>query len=143
MPIEQEDSIVLVGYCKDGQWDIVLKNKLYYVRAGFDRGSLRLVQGFETCKYFIMHDKKRKALFTLTGTGPRIVSGEDLNKKGFSAGHEYYLCFDLETNKPTVEFIDETGNVLKLVKSKSPYKKDSYFSTLKQLLEPKEDIDNI
>lgn len=143
MPIEQEDSIVLVGYCKDGQWDIVLKNKLYYVRAGFDRGSLRLVQGFETCKYLIMHDKKRKALFTLTGTGPRIVSGEDLNKKGFSAGHEYYLCFDLETNKPTVEFIDETGNVLKLVKSKSPYKKDSYFSTLKQLLEPKEDIDNI
>ena len=143
MPIEQEDSLVLVGYCKDGQWDAVLKNKLYYVRAGFDRGSLRLVQGFETCKYLIMHDKKRKALFTLTGTGPRIVSGEDLNKKGFSAGYEYYLCFDLETNKPTVEFIDEAGNVLKLVKSKSPYKKDSYFSTLKQLLEPKEKIDNI
>ena len=135
MPIEQEDSLVLVGYCKDGLWDTVLKNKLYYVRAGFDRGSLRLVQGFEACKYLIMHDKKRKALFTLTGTGPRIVSGEDLNKKGFSAGHEYYLCFDLETNKPTVEFIDEAGNVLKLVKSKSPYKKDSYFSTLKQLLE--------
>lgn len=84
-----------------------------------------------------MHDKKRKAIFTLTGTGPRIVSGEDLTKKGFSVGHEYYLCFDLETNKPAVEFIDEAGNVLKLVKSKSPYKKDSYFSTLKQLLEQK------
>ncbi len=76
-------------------------------------------------------ETEKPSHLTTYGTGPRIVSGEDLRKKGFSAGHEYYLCFDLETDKPTREFIDGAGHVLKLVKSKSPYKKDSYFSTLK------------
>ncbi len=139
MPLEGGNALALVGYCKEGQWDIVLKNKLYYVRAGFESGSLRLVPGFETCKYLVMHDRKQKAIFQLTGTGPRVISGEDLNKKGFNAGREYYLCFDLESITPITEFTGETGEVLRLVKSKNPYKKDSYFSTLKRLLEPKDD----
>ncbi len=136
LPLEGKDAPVLVGYCKEGQWDTVLKNKLYYARAGFDSGSLRLVPGFETCRYLIMHDRKQKAIFKLTGKGPRVISGEDLNKKGFSAGREYYLGFDLESDKPAIEFIGETGEALRLAKPKIPYKKEPYFSTLGQLLEP-------
>ena len=37
-----ESDIVLVGYYKSGQLETIKKNKLYYVRAGMDQGSLRL-----------------------------------------------------------------------------------------------------
>lgn len=136
LPMEDNDSIVLVGYCKPEQWKLVLKNKLYYTRAGFESGSLRLVPGFESCKFLVMHNRQDKAIFKLTGQGARIVSGEDLQKKGFSASKDYYLVFDLESDNPEISFEGKTGEMLRLKKSANPYKKEPYFTTLEQLLEP-------
>lgn len=141
LPLEGKNAMVLVGYCKPEQWDMVLKNRLYYTRAGFESGSLRLVPGFESCKFLVMHNKKDKAIFQLTGNGARIVSGEDLKKKGFSADKEYYLTFDLESSEAKIDFEGETGKILRLKKSANPYKKEPYFTTLEQLLEATDNKD--
>lgn len=135
LPLEGKNAVILVGYCKPEQWKLVLKNKLYYTRAGFESGSLRLIPGFESCKFLVMHNQQDKAIFKLTGQGARIVSGEDLQKKGFSASKDYYLAFDLESNNPEISFEGKAGEILQLKKSANPYKKEPYFTTLEQLLE--------
>lgn len=137
---EDENMLVLVGFCKDEhQWNAVLKNKMYYVRAGMVSGSLRLVPGFEHCKYVLLYDKKQKCIYELSGEGPRLVSGDELQKKGFDAHRDFYLCFDLKDNVPRVEFPDpQSGKIFKIKKSLNPYKKEPYFSTLKEIIEPSE-----
>ena len=137
---EDENMLVLVGFCKDEhQWNAVLKNKMYYVRAGMVSGSLRLVPGFEHCKYVLLYDKKQKSMYELSGEGPRLVSGEELQKKGFDAHRDFYLCFDLKDSNPRVEFTDpQSGRVFQIKKALNPYKKEPYFSTLKEIFEPSE-----
>lgn len=77
---EDENMLVLVGYSKKDQWDKVLANKIYYVRAGMVTGSLRLVAGFEHCKYVLLYDNNRRNMYKLSGNGPRLVSGAELQK---------------------------------------------------------------
>lgn len=133
---EDENMLVLVGYSKKDQWDKVLANKLYYVRAGMVTGSLRLVAGFEHCKYVLLYDNNRRNMYKLSGNGPRLVSGAELQKLGFDSRKDFYLCFDLESKNPVVEFPDvKTGHILKIKNEFHPYKKEPYFSTLKELLE--------
>lgn len=127
LPMEGKNAIILVRYCKPEQRKTVLKNKLYYTRAGFESGSLRLVPRFENCKFLVMHNHQDKAIFKLTGQGARIVSGEDLQKKGF---------IDLESDHPEISFEGKAGEILQLKKSANPYKKEPYFTTLELLLEP-------
>ena len=83
-----------------------------------------------------MHNHQDKAIFKLTGQGARIVSGEDLQKKGSSASKDYYLVFDLESDHPEISFEGKAGEILQLKKSANPYKKEPYFTTLELLLEP-------
>ncbi len=133
---EDENMLVLVGYSKKDQWDKVLANKLYYVRAGMVTGSLRLVAGFEHCKYVLLYDNNRRNMYKLSGNGPRLVSGAELQKLGFDSRKDFYLCFDLESKNPVVEFPDvRTGRILKIRNEFHPFKKEPYFSTLKELLE--------
>ena len=136
---EDENMLVLVGFCKDEhQWNAVLKNKMYYVRAGMVSGSLRLVPGFEHCKYVLLYDKKQKSMYELSGEGPRLVSGEELQKKGFDAHRDFYLCFDLKDSNPRVEFTDpQSGRVFQIKKALNPYKKEPYFVKLEELIETK------
>lgn len=133
---EDENMLVLVGYSKKDQWDKVLANKLYYVRAGMVTGSLRLVAGFEHCKYVLLYDNNRRNMYKLSGNGPRLVSGAELQKLGFDSRKDFYLCFDLESSEAIVEFPDvRTGRLLKIKNEYNPYKKEPYFATLKELLE--------
>ena len=133
---EDENMLVLVGYSKKDQWDKVLANKLYYVRAGMVTGSLRLVAGFEHCKYVLLYDNNRRNMYKLSGNGPRLVSGAELQKMGFDSRKDFYLCFDLESKNPVVKFRDvKTGRILKIRNEFHPFKKEPYFSTLKELLE--------
>lgn len=133
---EDENMLVLVGYSKKDQWDKVLANKLYYVRAGMVTGSLRLVAGFEHCKYVLLYDNNRRNMYKLSGNGPRLVSGAELQKLGFDSRKDFYLCFDLESKNPVVEFPDaKTGRILKIKNEFHPFNKEPYFSTLKELLE--------
>ena len=59
-----------------------------------------------------------------------------LQKMGFDSRKDFYLCFDLESKNPVVEFPDvKTGRILKIRNEFHPFKKEPYFSTLKELLE--------
>lgn len=135
---EDENMLVLVGYVKNEKhWNAVLKNKIYNARAGMVSGSLRLIPGFEHSKYVLLYDSNgRKALYALSDNGPRLVSRQDLEKKDFEVGHDFYLCFDLKEKKPVVEFVDnESGRIMKIRKNINPRMKAPYFTTISELLE--------
>ena len=133
--VPDESDLVLVGYYKSGQLETIKKNKLYYVRAGMDQGSLRLTAGFELCHYVLLHNKQSQELYKLSANGPRIVSGEQLRSKGFDAKRDFYLAFDLESTEPIVHVHKSDGSVFKMKKSPTPYAQDPYFKTLTELLE--------
>ena len=134
---EDENMLVLVGYVKNEKhWNVVLKNKIYNARAGMVSGSLRLVPGFEHCKYALLYDNKgRKGLYALSDQGPRLVSKGELEKKHFEVNHDFYLCFDLKDDQPMVQFTDvQSGRIFKIRTDKVAYKKEPYFTTLKEML---------
>ena len=130
---EDKDSLVLIGYCKSGNRQTILNNKLYYVRAGLKAGSLHLMPGFEHSKYLLLHDRTTKEIYKLKETGPRFVSGDELRTLGFEASKDYYLCFELKDTVPIVEFVNEQGKILQLKQSSNPYAKEPYFTTMKEL----------
>lgn len=123
-------SSVLVGYVKREQWDIVLREKLYYTRIGEETGSLRITADFEGAKYILLHDRigTRIELYLLGSKGPRIFTKGQLEEKGFKPEHgEVFLVFDIEnTNVPTE--IRTKPNNLKLTF-------EPYFITFEKLFE--------
>ena len=131
-PLEKE--MVLVGYF-NGEEHLkqILANKLYYIRTGARPGSIRIEQGFDTCKYLFLHYKQRYLMFKLVGTAPRLFTGKQLADKGFSVRKpdESYLAYDLaSTEQISFEDIDVQNAILKGIGNRTA---DSYFTTLKEL----------
>ena len=127
----KEESLVLVGYAKPKDKDIILKNAIYYTRAEFEPGSLRLRPGFEWTKYLLIHDTQNieRKLYLLTEKGPRIVSKQALVDMGFNPSHgEFFFVFDIvDTEHPIL--IEPS---LHLPNIKAKY--EPYFLTLKELM---------
>ncbi len=126
------ESLVLVGYAKQQAKDLFLQHKIYYTRAEFESGSLRLRPGFEWTKYLLLHDAKNveRKLYLLNEKGPRIVSKKNLVDLGFSPKHgEIFFVFDI---LDTDCHIDIQENV-KLPNVKAKY--DPYFLTLSELMQ--------
>lgn len=95
--------MVLVGYCNVDDFDAVKKNKLYYVRTGFNGGSINLVSGCEKTKYLLLHfSNEERILLELVGNGPKFFTKDALVEKGFSPSQDYYLGFDIKSIKPIV-----------------------------------------
>lgn len=95
--------MVLVGYCNVDDFDAVKKNKLYYVRTGFNGGSINLVSGCEKTKYLLLHfSNEERMLLELVGNGPKFFTKDALVEKGFSPSQDYYLGFDIKSIKPIV-----------------------------------------
>lgn len=134
---EDEESIVLVGYCRSAkQWQLTKDNKLYYVRQGL-KGSLHLEPGYIYCKYLLLYMDSKVELYQLIGKGPRIMARDDLEHLGFEPHGDIYLVYDLKDSRP-ITFIDgSAGQEFHLKKNLNPRKKETYFTTLKELLEEK------
>lgn len=98
LPIEQkEQSKVLVAYYKDErQLHLTLKHKLYYVRTGFRRGALQIPVGTIAPDYLLLHNGKRRFLFTLTKDCPETISAPELATLGFTPSGGEYLVFKLK-----------------------------------------------
>ena len=131
-PLEKE--MVLVGYF-NGEEHLkqIIANKLYYIRTGARPGSIRIEQGFDTCKYLFLHYKQRYLMFKLVGTAPRLFTGKQLADKGFSVRKpdESYLAYDLaSTEQITFDDINVQNAILKGIGNRTA---DSYFTTLKEL----------
>ena len=83
----------------------------------------------------LLHNKQSQELYKLSSNGPRIVSGTQLQAKGFDAQREFYLAFDLEDTEPIIYVDNPDGSTFKVKQSKTPYAKDPYFKTLPELLQ--------
>ena len=126
-----------VVFGKNRTLKVVEENGLYYVRAGMDSGSLRIVPGYERCRYLLLYDNKKVEMYKLKPLGPRFVTDAYLKELGFNPRHKYYLAFDLEDNNPIFFYIDpKTGRKLNIRKPTNSYMKESYFTTLGEVLEP-------
>lgn len=120
---QEGENLALIGYVKKEDRERVIANKLYYTRAEFEPGSLRLRQGFEWTKYLLLHDAKNadRKLYLLSDKGPRVVSKEALKKKGFDPSHgDIFLVFDIEDVEHPID-IDASVILPNVKQSFDPY----------------------
>lgn len=94
------DDYVLIGYYDEKYWPAIVKNSLYYVRAGLRHGSLRLAPGYDMVKYLLLHSGGNRMLLRVKEGGPRVVSGADIRAKGFSSEGDYYIAYSIESFDP-------------------------------------------
>jgi len=99
------DDLVLVGYYKSEQLEIIKKNRLYYVPAALGKGSINLVSGFEKTKYLLLHHGNGRLLVRLKDDGPKFFTKTALEGLGFTPTGDYYLGFEIKSFDP-VEEID-------------------------------------
>lgn len=99
--LNPNDTFVLVGFYKSKeQLDWILKNNLYNFRTGTDKGSLPLSKDNIRAKFLILHGVDElitNRIFQLNTFGPKILSQNDLIKKGYpSPKGELYLVYKIE-----------------------------------------------
>lgn len=110
-----ETTNILVAYYKDdNQMQQILKNRLYYVRAGLRRGALQIPIGIAYPTYLLLHNRKNKFLFRIIPEYPKLISATDLKKLGFTPSGNEYFAFQLENNQN----IEDTNIDLTKVKIK-------------------------
>ena len=113
-----DDTYVLVAYYKKENLDWIEKSGLHNVRAGYDRGSLRLGPEAAGAKYLLLHSENETTtskILKITEKGPRVISKEKLVEKGYPGDptQDYYLVYKVEkiTDK---EFLDVNWDISKL-----------------------------
>lgn len=92
--------LVLVGYYKTEQKEVIINNRLYYVPAALGKGSINLVSGFEKTKYLLLHHDKERVLVRLKGDGPKFYPKTALESMGFAPSGDYYLGFEIKDFTP-------------------------------------------
>jgi len=132
--ISVEDEVLVGYYASAHILDIIMKNKLYYVRAGIRNGSLEIMPGIDRIKYILLYNGSSRKLYHMDGEGPIIISGKDLISKGFDAKSDYYFAFKLSDNIPAVTFEGKTYNVVNIIKDSNHYNKRPYLTSMKDLL---------
>lgn len=129
--VADSNEIVLVGYFKSEQKEIILRNKLYYVPAGLGKGSINLVSGFENAKYLLLHHDKNRMLLELSDAGPKFFTAKTLQEMGFEPSGEYYLGFEIKTLKQVT--IDDLDIDALDLRREGKYSFRPYFTTFKEL----------
>lgn len=99
---------VLVAYYKnEHQLRMTLKNKLFYVRTGSRRGSLKFKIGAISPKYLLLHNRNNRFLYAMVEKSPQIMSASELSYLGFIPSGNEYLVFNLkDTERISVEGLD-------------------------------------
>ena len=142
-----EEELVLVGcFNGDEQLKRIINAKIYYTRTGSRPGSLRLVPGYDACKYLFLHYKQHYMMFKLKGVPPRLFTSQQLIKIGLKPidPDDFYLAFDLDPNELTKSItfqdIDLQNDIQKRLDERTVNiegignsSTDSYFTTLKEL----------
>lgn len=96
---QDPDDVVLVNFAKKDKLAKMKELGLCYLRTGEDSGAIVLEPRALNAKYVMLHNGTSGTLFKLKGIGPRFMSRETLQKKGFeNLGHEYYLVYSFDTN---------------------------------------------
>lgn len=91
---------VLVGYYKgNGHKQLILQNKLYYVRSDGRKGSIFKEDCSATPKYLLLHYKEDVEIYELNAEEPVLADAIFLNTLGFDVSGDTYLCFRLKSTK--------------------------------------------
>ena len=129
--ITYPSDMILVGYCKAGNKELYLQNKLYYVPIDLSKGSINLVSGFEHTKYLLLHNKEDRMILRLKEHGPKLFVADSLRALGFNPSSEHYLGFEIKSLKP-IE-IDGLDIAALNLYGKGDESYRPYFTTLKEL----------
>ena len=124
---------ILVGYYK-GDWhkDLILTNKLYYVRSDGRKGSIFKDDCSVIPKYLLLHHKDEADIYELEAEEPILTDAFFLNQLGFKTKGNRYLCFKLMSNAPK--------NINKLFTNATRIKYDKrnylpFFTTIDKIIE--------
>lgn len=98
---EQTPTTILVGYYK-GDWhkQLIISNKLYYVRSDGRKGSMFKDDCSVVPKYLLLHHKNNAQIYELDEEEPLLADSSFLKSLGFDTTGETYLCFRLKCAKP-------------------------------------------
>ena len=97
---QDPDDVLLVNFAKKDKLAKMKELGLCYLRTGEDAGAIVLEPRALNAKYVMLHNGTSGTLYKLKGGGPRFMSKETLQKKGFeNLGHDYYLVYSFETSK--------------------------------------------
>jgi len=90
-------NIVLVGYYKgDRHKELILQNRLYYVRSDGRKGSLFKEECAVMPQYLLLHYKGESEIYELDAEEPVLADASFLKTLGFIVSGESYLCFRLK-----------------------------------------------
>ena len=97
---QDPDDVVLVNFAKKDKLVKMKELGLCYLRTGEDAGAIVLEPRALNAKYVMLHNGTSGTLYKLKGVGPRFMSKENLQKKGFeNLGHDYYMVYSFDTSK--------------------------------------------
>ena len=134
IPTNGEESIsapVLVGYYKGNfHKQLILSNKLYYVRSDGRKGSLFKEDCSIAPKYLLLHNKNQTEMYELEEEEPILTDTSFLKTLGFKTSGETYLCFRLKSAKPLSIINSECMNNRLNYEQKKTY---PYFTTIDKL----------
>ena len=115
-----DETFVLVAYYKKENWDWIINKKLFNIRAGNTRGSLKLGPHETGAKYLLLHssgETQNGKLFKVREIGPRIFSRKTLERinypKDVKRHGQYYLVYKVEEVKDE-EFLNLNWDITKL-----------------------------
>ena len=125
---QNPDDVVLVNYAIKDKLAKMKELGLCYLRTGDDAGTIVMEPKALNARYVILHNGTSGTLYKLKGLGPRFMSREALQKKGFeNLGHDYYLVYSFETSKSK-----DYANIPGLGRGRSIYK--PWFATWEELM---------
>lgn len=135
LPSEQltAEDLVLIGYYKTEQLEVIKNNKLYYVPAALGKGSINLVSGFEKTKYLLLHNDSERMLVRLKGDGPKFYPKSALEALGFSPSDDFYLGFEIKNFVPVPD-IDPYAYEFE---RRGKYRYTPYFTTINKFSDRK------
>lgn len=128
---ETRESVVLVGYYKGNRHkELILQNKLYYVRSDGRKGSMFKEECVVMPQYLLLHNKEETEIYELDVDEPVLADASFLKALGFTVTGDTYLCFQLKSSKPKMT-CDITGFSASIHIDTRNYV--PYFTTIKEL----------
>ncbi len=97
---QDPDDVVLVNFARKDKLAKMKELGLCYLRTEEDAGAIVMEPRALNAKYVMLHNGTSGTLYKLKDIGPRFMSKDALQKKGFTdLGHNYYLVFSFDTSK--------------------------------------------
>ena len=133
--VKTSESTVLVGYYK-GDWhkQLILQNKLYYVRSDGRKGSMFKEDCAVVPRYLLIHHKNEACLYELEAEEPVLADASFLKSLGFTTSGETYLCFRIKGDNPMTAQ-DLGCNSYKPIYDQGNYY--PYFTTIEKVIDVK------